>query len=274
MEIWTVVIRTVVMYFTVFIVLRLMGKREIGKLSVFDLVISIMIADVAVFVIEDKNRPYWEGFVPIGVLIVIQIGLSFVSLKSRRLRLFFDGAPSILIADGHLNRKEMSKLRYNLDDLMQQLREHGVDNFEDVKYAILESTGKLTVILKEDASNSSESCGGISSDSDYPDVTDKSSGSSPSSAHGSEGSASIDTNNNNNNQNKPALRKPDRIRFAALPLPLIMDGKVQDDNLQSINKTRFWLKNQLQSKGVTEFKQVFFCSIDHKGHMFIDRKQP
>ncbi|MCM3339457.1 DUF421 domain-containing protein [Paenibacillus sp. MER TA 81-3] len=272
MEIWTVVVRTVVMYFTVFIVLRLMGKREIGKLSVFDLVISIMIADVAVFVIEDKNRPYWEGFVPIGVLIIIQISLSFMSLKSRRLRLLFDGFPSIVIANGNLNRKEMSKQRYNLDDLMQQLREQGIDNFEDVKYAILESTGKLTVFLTENASSSNGQSSGAD-DSDYLDIMGMSSGSSTSGDDSSEASAA-NASSNTKQKKKPTLPQPDRFRFATLPLPLIMDGKVQDDNLQSINKTRFWLKNQLQLKGVNEFKQVFFCSIDHKGHMFIDRKQP
>ncbi len=63
------------------------------------------------------------------------------------------------------------------------------------------------------------------------------------------------------------------IRYEGLPLPLIMDGKVQDDNLEKIGKTRFWLKNQLQVKGARDFKEVFYCSIDHRGRMFLDRKR-
>lgn len=81
------------MYFIVYLVMRLMGKREIGKLSVFDLVISIMIAEIAVFSLEDIKRPLYEGLIPLGVLLILQIGISYFSLKSRRLRLLFDGIP-------------------------------------------------------------------------------------------------------------------------------------------------------------------------------------
>lgn len=234
MELLTIFLRTVFIYFAVFIVMRIMGKREIGKLSVFDLVISIMIAEIAVFVIEDIKRPLAEGLVPIATLVVIQIGIAFVSLKNQTIRKWFDGPPSIIIEKGKINRDEMRKQRYNLDDLMIQLRQSNVTNVADVEFAILETTGKLTVLRKEDSGTAAEKPGELG---DLPD------------------------------KDKP------QFRYEGLPLPLIMDGKVQDDNLQKIEKTRFWLKNQIQAKGISEFKDIFFCSIDHRGNLFVDRKR-
>ncbi|GAC40937.1 DUF421 domain-containing protein [Paenibacillus popilliae] len=275
MEVWTLVLRTILMYIVVFIVLRLMGKREIGKLSVFDVVISIMIAEIAVFVIEDSKKPLWQGLVPIIILIIIQISVAYIALKSQWIRHLFDGKPSIIIKNGQLDRSEMARQRYNLDDLMQQLREQGVDNIGGVRYAILEANGKLTVFLKQgadtspaqEAQNGAQQSGGMLEENDTGDAKGPGllavGGSSSSSLGGGK----------RGKKTGPALRKPERYHFTALPLPLIMDGKVQDHNLSTINKTRFWLKNQLTLKGVTEFKDVFFCSIDHRGYLFVDRKQ-
>lgn len=273
MELWTLVLRTVLMYVVVFVVLRLMGKREIGKLSVFDVVISIMIAEIAVFVIEDGKKPLWQGLVPIIVLIIIQISVAYIALKSQWIRRVFDGKPSIIIKNGQLDRTEMGRQRYNLDDLMQQLREQGVDNMGDVHYAILEANGKLTVFLKEDSEtspaqvkqNGAQQSGGILEE----DYTGDTKGPGPLTAASS---ASSSGGRKKAKKKRPALRKPERYHFTTLPLPLIMDGKVQDNNLSTINKTRFWLKNQLNLKGISEFKDVFFCSIDHRGHLFVDRK--
>ncbi|WP_374019646.1 DUF421 domain-containing protein [Paenibacillus thiaminolyticus] len=274
MELWTLVLRTVLMYVVVFAVLRLMGKREIGKLSVFDVVISIMIAEIAVFVIEDSKKPLWQGLVPIIVLIIIQISVAYIALKSQWIRHLFDGKPSIIIKNGQLDRTEMGRQRYNLDDLMQQLREQGVDNMGDVHYAILEANGKLTVFLKENSDtspaqekqNGAQQSGGILEE----DYTGDMKGPGPITPASS---ASSSGGGKKTKKKRPALRKPERYHFTTLPLPLIMDGKVQDNNLLTINKTRFWLKNQLNLKGITEFKDVFFCSIDHRGYLYVDRKQ-
>ncbi|GJM75108.1 hypothetical protein HMSSN036_73240 [Paenibacillus macerans] len=116
------VFRTVLMYITVFVVMRIMGKREVGKLSIFDLVISIMIADIAVFALEDVNKPLYEGIVPMATLVLIQIGMAMLSLRYRKLRVWLDGKPSVIIHNGKINREEMRKQRYNLDDLLMQLR--------------------------------------------------------------------------------------------------------------------------------------------------------
>ncbi|MZQ86190.1 DUF421 domain-containing protein [Paenibacillus sp. 5J-6] len=230
MDILTIFLRTVLIYFVVFLMLRLMGKREIGKLSLFDLVISIMIAEIAVFVLEDVEKPVMDGIVPMATLVLIQIIIAYVTLKNRNLRILFDGKPSVIIKQGLIDRDEMKKHRYNLDDLMQQLRQNKIMNVADVEFAVLEPSGKLSVVEK--------------------------------SLKAKEAETAID---------EQGLKGT--IRYEGLPLPLIMDGKVQDDNLEKIGKTRFWLKNQLQFKGARDFKEVFYCSIDHRGRMFLDRKR-
>lgn len=228
MDILTIFLRTVLIYFVVFLMLRIMGKREIGKLSLFDLVISIMIAEIAVFVIEDTKKPLMDGILPMGTLVLIQVLLAYITLKSRTIRVLFDGKPSVLINKGMINREEMKKHRYNLDDLMLQLRQNKIMNVADVEFAILEPTGKLSVVGKDKEEKETEA---------------------------------------------GAMKPNETIRYEGLPLPLIMDGKVQDDNLEKIGQTRFWLKNQLQEKGARDFKEIFYCSIDHRGRMFIDRKR-
>jgi uncharacterized membrane protein YcaP (DUF421 family) len=245
---------TVLMYFFIFLCLRIMGKREIGKLSVFDLTISIMIAEIAVFVIDDIERPVYEGIVPMATLVLIQVLVAQLSLKSRKVRLFMDGKPSILISDGKLHRGEMRKQRYNIDDLLLQLRGQNIDNPADVEFAILEASGQLTVIEKNKGVSSSNTSGNSSSQAQ----NDKQSESEASSDGGNPGS------------NAKGIKLPkDKIRYEGLPIPLIMDGKVQDDNLEMIGKTRFWLRRQIRQKGVSEFRDVFLCSVNHDGKVYV-----
>lgn len=144
-------LRTILMYFVILAIFRLMGKREIGELSLLDLVVYVMLAEMAVFVIEEPKRELWEGLVPMAVLTIIQFILAYVTFKNRKLRLLLSGKPSIVITKGKIDEKVMKRLRYNFDDLMMQLRELGVYNLTDVEYAILETSGKMSVIKKKDA---------------------------------------------------------------------------------------------------------------------------
>lgn len=153
---------TVLMYFFIFLCMRVMGKREIGKLSVFDLTISIMIAEIAVFVIDDIKRPIYDGITPMVTLVVIQIIVAQLSLKSRKLRLLIDGRPSVLISNGKLHRSEMRRQRYNMDDLLLQLRGQNIVSPADVEFAILETSGQLTVIEKNKNVSSSNQSGNSS----------------------------------------------------------------------------------------------------------------
>ncbi|MCQ6266406.1 DUF421 domain-containing protein [Fictibacillus sp. WQ 8-8] len=149
MEYYTIILRTIFVYFILIGVFRLMGKREIGKLSVLDFVVSIMIAELAVISIEDPKVPMLKHLVGIFVLFLIQIFLAFLSLKSKKVREIVDGKPSIIIENGQINESEMKKQRYNFDDLLTQLRENNIKNVADVEFGILESTGKLSVITRE-----------------------------------------------------------------------------------------------------------------------------
>lgn len=145
----TIILRTIFMYFLILITFRLMGKREIGQLSVLDFVVSIMIAELAVISIEDPNTPLLQTIAAIGVLMIIQILFAFVSLKNDKFRHYFDGKPSTIIDKGKIDEEEMRRQRYNFDDLLVQLRENKIKNVSDVEFAILEPTGKLSVFENE-----------------------------------------------------------------------------------------------------------------------------
>ena len=145
-----IIIRTLGVYFVIFLIFRLMGKREIGELSVMDLVVFILLAEIAVFSIEEKEQPFWLAITPMFILLIIQRFTAYLSLKSTRLRTFLDGNPTIIIRNGKINEKEMRKQRYNIDDLLVQVREAGIIDVNEVELAVLETNGKLSVFKKED----------------------------------------------------------------------------------------------------------------------------
>ena len=126
-----------------------MGKKEVGQLSIIDLIVSILIAELAAMSIEETERSIFVSIVPIIILVLIQITLSYLSLKNENIRKFIDGTPKTIINKGKVNFKQMQKLRYSLDDLVSQLREQGVKNIDDVNYAILENNGKLSVFTDD-----------------------------------------------------------------------------------------------------------------------------
>lgn len=140
--------KTFVLYFFVILVYRIMGKKEVGKLSIIDLIVSVLIAELAALSIESKDRSIFMSIVPIAVLVVIQIVLGYITLKNSKIRNIIDGTPSTIINNGKLNFSVMSKMRYSLDDLISQLREQGIGSIEEVNYAILENNGKLSVFEK------------------------------------------------------------------------------------------------------------------------------
>lgn len=126
--------------------MRLMGKREIGELTPFDLVVSIMMAELGVIVIEKENFALWEGIIPIITLAGIEIIISYLSLKNSSIRKLINGSPTVLIKNGEIMTEAMRNSRYTIHDLLTQLRENGVFNVSEVEYAVLETTGELTVL--------------------------------------------------------------------------------------------------------------------------------
>lgn len=196
--IWTIIFRTVLFYFLVVIAYKIMGKREVGELGVFDFIISMLISQLIAICIENYKDPIWFVIVPTLILVLFQIVFSFLSLKSNKFRDILDEKESVIISNGKLNFSEMKKQKYNLNDLLLQLRDKGIRTIEEVDYAILETNGKLSVFQKQD---------------------------------------------DNNN---------------IFPLPLVLDGVIEENNLKFINKTRKWLNNELNKKKIN-LDNIFYA---------------
>lgn len=145
MDLVIVFIRTIFFYFFIFAVYRIMGKREVGQLGIIDLIVSILIAELVMISIENYEESIFFSVVPILTLLVLQVTLAFLSLKKPKFRIFLDGNPSIIIQEGRVNYKEMLKQKYNLEDLLVQIREKGYRSIEEIEYAILENNGTLSV---------------------------------------------------------------------------------------------------------------------------------
>lgn len=148
MEFLPIILRTIFFYFVVLTLYRIMGKREVGKLGIIDLIVSILIAELVAISIENYEESLWMSLLPIVVLCILQVGLAFLSLNIPKARDFLDGKPSVIIKSGKINFKEMSKQKYNLNDLLMQLRINGIRNLEEVEYAVLENSGQLSIFKK------------------------------------------------------------------------------------------------------------------------------
>lgn len=145
-----VFLRSIVLYIIVLIVMRLMGKREIGQLQPFELAIAIMIADLAAVPMAETGIPISNGIIPILGLLVMHLIISFFNLKSMKIREILCGKPAILIYRGKIDEKVLKKERFTLNELQERLRSSNVVNLGDVEYAILETSGQVTVIQKPD----------------------------------------------------------------------------------------------------------------------------
>jgi len=148
------IIRTLILYLVVVFSLRIMGKRQIGEMQPSELVVAIMISDLASVPMQSIEIPLLSGVIPVLTLLVGEVTMSYVSLKSKRIRRYITGEPSIVIYNGHINEGELERLRFNLNDLMEQLRLSGSPNPCDVKVAVLETNGQLSVL--ENGKNKAE----------------------------------------------------------------------------------------------------------------------
>jgi len=140
--------RTLILYAIVVIVMRIMGKRQIGELQPFELVVAILLSDLAAVPMQNTGIPLVNGIIPILTLLIAQMIMSFVSLKSVKARVIICGRPSILIEKGKINESVLRKEMYTINDLLEQLRSKNIYNVADVEYAILETNGQLSVLPK------------------------------------------------------------------------------------------------------------------------------
>lgn len=209
MNLMIVIFKTLFIYVLVAIIFRVMGKREVGQLGTFDLVVFILIAELVALALEHKDG-FLINLVPVIILVLLQIIIAKISLKSVKFRNFVDGKPVIIIKKGIVNFKNMVEQRYTLDDLLLQLREKDVRSLDEVDYAILETNGKLSVFKKDDK---------------------------------------------------------DKKTY---PLPIILDGKVEFENLYAIGKTKTWLLNTLIEKNISA-ADVFYA-FTKNNELYIIRK--
>lgn len=141
-------IRAIILYILVLLVMRMMGKREIGQLQPFELAISIMIADLATIPMSDVGIPLFDGIIPILALLVMHLGIAAINLRSVTMRKVICGKPSILVYRGKIDEKVLKKEKFTINELQERLRGDNVFSLADVEYAILETSGEITVIQK------------------------------------------------------------------------------------------------------------------------------
>lgn len=219
-----VILRTLILYALVVLVLRLLGKRQVGQLQPFELVVIIMISELAAIPSEDVGIPLLSGVIPIVVLLMAGVTLSYMTLKSERARAVICGTPTVVVERGRILDKELQRMRYNLSDLLEQLRVKNVANIADVEYAILETNGELSVIPKS--------------------------------------------------AKRPVIPEDMQLnpKYEGLPLTLVMDGKVNLENLQKAKVDMRWLESELKKYQVNKVDQVLLASLDSTGTLFVQGK--
>lgn len=162
-----VLIRAVILYIVIAFSLRLMGKRQLGELQPSELVVTILISNIASIPVEDSSVPMLLGLVPILTLVCVDIIVSAFIMKFTKFRKFVIGSPRVIISNGKILQKEMKRLRYTIDDLTEAMRNQQIFDITQVNYAIIETTGKINFMLKRDFENAQRqdvSCGGSSHD--------------------------------------------------------------------------------------------------------------
>lgn len=142
------IIRTILLYLIIITAIRIMGKRQISELQTSELVVTLLISDIAAIPMQNTAQPMLSGFIPIIILVLCEIALSLVMLKKSKFRQIVCGKPQIVISDGKVLQKQLRKLRMTTQDLSEQLRLEGVFCIEDVMYAIVETNGKMSVLKK------------------------------------------------------------------------------------------------------------------------------
>ncbi|NYC95569.1 uncharacterized membrane protein YcaP (DUF421 family) [Clostridium acetobutylicum] len=216
-------LRTVILYFLVVLTMRVMGKRQIGQLQPFELVITIMISELASLPMQDTRIPLIYGIIPIVTLLFLEIVLSVLQLKSEKARIILSGEPTLLIDKGKIDISALKSQRLNINDLMEELRLKNYFNVEDIEYAILETSGQISLIPKTHLTNATKE-----------DLNLK-------------------------------------VKQENVPITIILDGKVNTDNIKYLNKDADWLMKELKKNKIDSPKDVFLALIDSKGKFYYQK---
>ena len=217
------IVRTVVVYFFVTLGIRLMGKRQIGDMQPNELAVTLLISEIAAIPLQDNSQPVLNGIVAIFMLVIIEIFLSVITMKSVKFRKLMSGNSAIVIKNGVIDQKAMRKVRLTVIDLIELLRGQGVFYIENVAYAVLEVNGSLSVLQKNQ----------------YLPVEKK---------------------------DIPKLK----IKGETLPLPVISDGKIILDALNSLGSSENEIKRRISP---AKIEDVFLLTLDKEGKMNVIMKE-
>lgn len=222
----TAFFRTVILYILLMVGLRLLGKRQIADMEPSELVLTLIISDLAVVPMQDYGIPMINGVLPIITLLCLSMLLSFFNLKSIRFRALICGTPAVIIQNGEVNQKNMAKNRLTLDELFEQLRSQGFTDLNAVKYAVLETNGQLSILpyTKEAPIT--------------PLAAD--------------------------------LGVKDRV---TLPILVINDGHVMEDNLLASGHDKKWLTKQLSKRKLKSPREVFLMTVDEENTVICVAKE-
>lgn len=240
-----VLIRTIFLYALVILVMRLMGKRQIGELQPYEFVITIMISDLAALPMQDTRLPLILGIIPIVTLLFIKTVLTQLQLKSQAARKFLEGEPSVLICKGKINFKALKSQQINLDELMEELRLAGYFDLNEIEYGILENNGQMSFLTYDSSSDSSSS---QNSPSNSPPAN---CGTSPINTQGN--------NSPNKTSSGSANKKP------RLPVIYVLDGRVNKNSLTTSGKNKYWIEAELKKHGINSIKEVLLYMTDTNG---------
>lgn len=163
-----ILIRSLILYPIVIFSIRLMGKRQLGELQPSELVITILISNIATLPLEDIDIPLMMGLLPVLTLVCYEVIMSWITLKSRKIRKIVSGQPKIIIKDGEIDQKMLRDLRLTVDDLLAGLRNNKIFNINDVQYAIVETNGNISILEKNDFQSASKKDVGKSDISQNP----------------------------------------------------------------------------------------------------------
>ena len=217
-------LRTIVLYLVLILVIRLMGKRQIGQMEPSEFVVTMLVANLAAIPMQDGAIPLYSGLVPILTVLGVELVLSFLSLKSILVRKLLCGKPVILVENGNILQNNLRKTNVTLDELTGHLRDKGVLDLETVQYAILETNGNLSVFP-------------------YP-------------------------------KHMPASAKDAGIKASSqfIPLTIISDGYLSEDNLQKAGKDRLWVEKILSQHNAT-IKTTWLLTVDGRDHILFLPKE-
>lgn len=217
--------RTVILYVLIITGVRLMGKRQVGELEPSELVVSLLIADLAAVPMQDFGIPLLTGIIPIFALLSMTMVFSVLTMKNTRFRILMCGKPSIVVRNGELDQREMQRNRYTVDELFEELRMKGYTDLTGIKYAILETNGQLSVL---------------------PFASQ---------------------------QPPTAIQMDIKTQEGGLPIIVISDGRLLEENLRISGHDRNWLDKQLRKHNCPSPADVFLMTVDETGKVYFSPRQ-